>query len=247
MHVLNSPRSWLAAPVLWFSGVVALLLVWALNYPCPESWIQCYFDNDGCSFVEAVTIGFFFLQIAFIWLFPPMAKGMRRVFWQVVFSLITLIAICRELDWHKAMIDVSAIPGATTGTPFKMRFLTNPANPLGDRLLVLSCFVLVIALCGGTLLYFIRKLWKGLFKLHPVCWSIAFLGGTCILVQIVDRAPSVLRKKFGILLSGPAQSLLSVLEEGQELLLPLFVMLALVQAYFLYGEDEAQSASSGGK
>ncbi len=243
MHVLKSSRSWLAAPVLWLAGIAALFLAWALNYPCPEEWIQRYFDHDGHSFVEAVTIGFFFLQITFIWLFPPMAKGRRRVFWQTAFSLITLTAVCRELDWHKAMIDVSAIPGATTGTPFKMRFLTNPANPLGDRLLVLACFVLVIALCGGTLLYFIRRLWKGLFKLHPVCWSIAFLGGTCILVQIVDRAPSILRKKFGVVLSAPVQSLLSVLEEGQELLLPLFAMLAVVQAYFLYGEEESSPSA----
>lgn len=243
MHVLKSSRSWLAAPVLWIAGVVALLLVWALNYPCPEPWIRRYFDNDGCSCVEAATIAFFFLQLAFIWLFPPMARGGRRIFWQTAFSLITLAAVCRELDWHKALVDVSAIPGATAGTPFKMRFLTNPANPLGDRLLVLACFVLVITLCGGTLLYFLPKLWKGLFRLQPVCWSVAFLGGTCILVQAVDRAPSVLRKKFGIVLSDPVRSLLSVLEEGQELLLPLFVMLALVQAYFLYGEDEPTSSA----
>lgn len=247
MNFLKSKRSWMAAPILWFATLCTLFAVWAFS-PCTEEWLATYIDNDGRSFVEVVTIGFFVLQFFCIWLIPPMEPGKRRVFWQVDFSLITWIAVCRELDWHKAWINmekISQIPGASHGTPFKMRFLTNSANPLADRLIVLLCFVVVIAVCGGTLLYFIRRLLKGLFKLHPVCWTIGFLGGVTILIQVFDRMPSILNKKFHYALSPSMSTLFNILEEGQELLLPLFVILALLQAFFIYvekpGDEEAMA------
>jgi hypothetical protein len=208
-----------------------LIAVWASHTP---EWISLRFDNDGASPVESATIAFFWLQIAFFWLLPPVRPGKFRAFWLADFSLLTFFAICRELDWHKLLVTVSNLPGASHGTPFKMNFLKNAANPLADRLIVAACFALVIALCGGTLLWFIRRLLNGLFKLHPVCWSVGFFGGTILLIQIFDRANSVLRKDYGILLTESQQALCTVLEEGQELLLPLFIMLAILQAHFIY-------------
>jgi hypothetical protein len=240
MPFLKSKHSWLAAPLLWLAGVLALLLTWALATP---EWIQFHFDNDGISPVESATIGLFFLQIGLLWLVPPMRPGWQRPLWLADFSLLTLFAVCRELDWHKLMVHASGLPGATTGTAFKMRFITNPANPLGDRLLVVACFAVVILACGGTLLFFLRRLLTGLFKLHPVCWSMGFFGGTVILIQLADRLPSVLRTKHHIILSDSLHALSTVLEEGQELLLPLFVILAILQAHFIYvsgaGADDA--------
>jgi len=183
----------------------------------------------------------FFFQMALLWILPPVSlrpiKGKLLV---ANFSIITFIAICREMDWHKAMINVSHIAGATKGTPFKMRFLTNSINPLSDRLLVLFWFVVVIALCAGTLIWYIRPLLKGLFKLHPVCWSLAFLGGSCILINIFDRMGSVLSKDFGITMSSQLQSFGTVLEEGQEILLPLIAIIAIIQAHFIYNRDASE-------
>ena len=239
MCLIKSQHSWLVAPLLWLTGVLFLILIWSLATP---EWIVTHFDQHGASPVESATIGLFFAQIACLWLLPPMRPCRQRPLWLADFSLLTFFAISRELDWHKLLVTVSNLPGATHGTPFKMKFLTNPNNPLSDRLIVLACFALVIVACGGTLLYFLRRLLTGLFKLHPVCWSMGFFGGTCILIQIVDRLPAVLRHNFKITISDHLHALTTALEEGQELLLPLMVILAIIQAHFIYNDDEADKA-----
>ncbi len=230
----------MTAPIIWGGGVIALLgsYLFGVHYCGTPEWIDLTFDQHGRSPVEIATVTLFFFQILFIWLLPPVS--LRTVKGRLLcldFSVITFIAICREMDWHRAMIDVSGIAGATKGTPYKMRFLTNPNNPLADRLLVLFWFAAVIALCAGTLLWYIRPLVKGLFRFHPVCWSIGFLGGTGILINTFDRMGSILRKEFGILLSENAKAFTCVMEEGQELLLPLFVIVAIIQSHFIYNTD----------
>ena len=236
---LKSKASWLAAPLFWLAGVAVLLLVWAVATP---GWIQLHFNNNGASPVEVATVGFFFFQIGFLWLVPPMRPGRLRPLWLADFSLLSFFAICRELDWHKLLVMPSRLPGATHGTPFKLRFLLNANNPLSDRIMVALCFVLVFSLCLGTLFYFFRRLVKGLFKFHPVCWSIGFLGGTAILIQFFDRANSVLRKGFGIHLSESQYALATIMEEGQELFLPIFVVLAVLQAHFIYVNRQTDDA-----
>ena len=123
-----------------------------------------------------------------------------------------------------------------------MKFLTNPNNTLADRFIVAACFAVVILLCAGTLLVFLRRLLSGLFKLHPVCWSMGFFGGTIILIQITDRMPSILRKDFGIRMSDSLHALTTALEEGQELLLPLFIVTAVLQAHFIYNNEVSDAA-----
>jgi Na+/melibiose symporter-like transporter len=240
MCFLKDKYSWLAAPVLWLSAVLILVSLWALSTP---EWIKLHFDQDGHSPVELVTVGLFFFQIAFLWLVPPMQAGRKCTLMLANFSAQTFMAICRELDWHKLLVSVSNLPGSTHGTPFKLKFLTNPNNPLADRLIVAACFVLVFGLCLGTLLYYLPRLFRGLLKLHPVCWSIAFFGGALILIQITDRLPAVLRKDFGFRISDSLHALTTALEEGQELLLPLFIILATLQAHFIYNNDPSDSAS----
>ena len=243
MCFLKSKFSWLTAPLLWLAGISALVLTWTLADP---EWIQLHFNQDGSSPVELATVGLFFFLIGFLWFVPPMRPGWQRTFWQADFSLLTFFAICRELDWHKLLVKASNLPGATHGTPFKMRFLTNPHNPLADRLIVLACFAVLISVCAGTLLYFLPRLLKGLFRLHPVCWSVGFFGGTIILIQIVDRLPAVLRNNYGIRISDSLHALTTALEEGQELLLPLFLVLAVLQAHFIYNNAPSDSSALAG-
>lgn len=240
MCFLKSQWSWLAAPLLWLAGVLVLTFTWAAASP---EWIQSHFNQDGSSPVEVATVGLFFFQMGFLWLVPPMRPGLRRTLLLTDFSLLTFFAICRELDWHKLLVKASNLPGATHGTPFKMKFLTNPNNPLADRLTVALCFGVVIALCAGTLLIYLPRLVKGLFRLHPVCWSLGFLGGTVILVALVDRLPAVLRNDHGIRISDSLHALTTALEEGQELMLPLFVILAVLQSHFIHNSDPSDGAA----
>lgn len=238
MCLLKSKCSWLVAPALWLLGILIILTVWLVATP---EWVMRHFDQDGGSPVEVATIGLFFAQIGFFWLVPPMPPGRRRTLFLLLFSLITLFAICRELDWHKLLISTPDLPGMTRGTPFKLKYLTNPHNPPGSRLTVAACFLVAFAVCGGTLFYYLPRLLKGLFRFHPVCWSIAFLGGTGILSQFFDRIPAELRHHCGVHLTASGHALTTALEEGQELFLPIFVMLATLQAHFIYNNDPADS------
>jgi len=238
MCFIKSKYSWLTAPILWLSGIVILLII---NFCQTPEWIQENFDRHGHSTVEIATVALLFFAIFFLWILPPVSlKPLKGKLLTANFSIITFIAICREMDWHKAMITPSNLEGATRGTPFKMRFLTNSINPLPDRLLVLFWFTVVIVICAVTLIWYIRPLLKGLLKFHPVCWSIAFLGGACILINIFDRMGSVLRKHFDIKTSEGFQSFGTVMEEGQELLLPLIIIIAVLQAHFIYNHDKVE-------
>ncbi len=231
----------MTAPIIWGCGMIALLFVYTIATP---EKIFLNFSQKGFSPVEITTVGLFFFQILLFWMLPPVPlKTNKGKLLCLDFSVITLIAIAREMDWHRAIIDVSNIQGATHGTPFKMRFLTNPVNPLADRQLVLFCFIFVIALCAGTLLWYIRPLLKGLRTFHPVCWSIAFLGGSVILINIFDRMGSVLRKEFNIEFTEQSKALICLMEEGQELLLPLFVIIAVIQSHFIYNADDNELQS----
>lgn len=234
MCFLKSKHSWLAAPIVWAAGIATLLTLWLTASP---EWLERNFDNGGTSPVESATIGLFLLVIPFMWLVPPIRDRRHRAFWLTLFTVITLLAVVRELDLHKLLIPPSADPLATRGTPFKLRYLTNSHNPLSGRLIVLGGFAITIAVCGGTLLYFLRRLLRGLFKLHPVSWSVGFIGGTGLLIQFTDRMPATLRKDFGVNLSASASALFTVLEEGQEILLPIFAILAILQAHFIYNHE----------
>jgi len=239
MCFIKSKYSWLTAPILWLSGIIILLFI---NFCQTPEWIKENFDRQGHSPIEIATVTLLFFVILFLWLLPPVSlKNIKGKLLTANFSIITFIAICREMDWHKAMITPSNLEGATHGTPFKMRFLTNSINPLPDRLLVLFWFTVVIVICAGTLIWYIRPLLKGLFKFNPVCWSIAFLGGAVILINIFDRMGSVLKKHFDIIMSSGLQSFGTVMEEGQELLLPLIIIIAILQAHFLYNRDKVEA------
>lgn len=239
MCFLKSKNSWMTAPIVWLVGEIVLILLWVVAAP---DWLCRNFDYGGTSPVESATIGLFVFQIFFMWFVPPMRNRRHCTFWLTMFTIITMIAIVRELDLHKLLITTPADQLATHGTPFKMRFLTNSGNPLSDRLLVLGCFTITIAVCGGTLAFFLKRLITGLFKFHPVSWSVGFIGGTGILIQITDRVPSILRKKFDINLSESITTLFTVLEEGQEVLLPIFAVIAILQAHFIYNNDASDAA-----
>lgn len=249
-NVLNSKKSWLAAPALFLLGVAAIIAVWLTHSP---EWVQAHFDADGASPVESATIGLFYMVIGLLWLVPAMRCPKARRFWRWDFSLVTMLAICRELDWHKSWIDTSNVRyvagklagKAFTGTAYKLKFLTRTDAPWTDKLIVVAFFAVFIGVLGGTILYFLPRLWRGLWKLHPVSWSIGFLGGVGVLVNVTDRFPSVLRK-MGVRLTDSVEALQTAMEEGLELLLPLMAILAILQAYFIYvapGESHDETAA----
>jgi hypothetical protein len=95
----------------------------------------------------------------------------------------------------------------------------------------------------GPLLYFIKRLLKGLWRFHPVSWTMAAFGASGVAVQMFDRMPAFLRDKElldPVLMdgsSGTATALFKALEEGGEMMMAIFALIAILQAHAIYSPD----------
>ena len=179
------------------------------------------------------------------------------------------MAVVKQLDWHLEIMQ-SAFPDIVkkvyrvdeagdlsiefklhglfkpngdplSGTPFKMRFLTNGNVPITAKLCVLFYFGAFFGVFAALLAYYAIPLFKGFFRFHPVAWSICFLGGSGFLVQIMDRFPAWYRhlseKKElgkGDFVNSPFGSFCTCFEEGSEMILAIFALLAILQAHTIY-------------
>ena len=243
MNILVSRNAWLLSPALFFVGVTVFLCCWAVA--APEALIA-NFDADGHSMVELMTLPLFAMVIPLSWLCCPVAGSVRRkAFWSFVFSVLGFMALVRELDWHKIWFYMlwPEVMATVRGTVFKMRFLTSGEVPFAPKLFVFFFFVLFFAATIGPLVYFIRRLIRGIFRLHPVAWTMMFFGATGVMVQTFDRLPSMLRNAGWVrpeLLdkeTGVLAALMTAMEEGSEMMLAVFALLALLQAHAIYAPD----------
>ena len=251
MNFMTSKKSWLTAPVLFLSMCVALVAVWAA---IPPERLIPLFDNHGASPVELMTLPLFALLVPLAWLCPPFGGTARRqALWNLDVTLLAAMAIVRETDLHK-MAFAGIWPDIAenfTGTVFKMKFLKASAIPLAPKLFVGAFFAVFFAVTVVTFIRYARPLFAGIFRLCPVAWTWAVFGGTSVMVLVVDRLPAVLRHNGfdGPLLdkhSGSVAALMKVFEEGGEMMMALFALMAILQAHLFLRErgDVAQKASA---
>lgn len=243
MNVLVSKKSWMLAPATFVVGIAALVTCWAVMEPAD---LIANFDADGHSPFELMTLPLFAAIAPLAWLCCPVAgSARRRAFWCFTFSFLAFMALVRELDWHKAWVAMlwPDVVASFRGTAFKMRFLTSSTVPFAPKAFVALFFAAFFAATIGPLAYFGRRLVKGIFRLHPVAWTMAVFGATGVMVQTFDRLPSMLRNAEVLspaLLnksSGTLAALFTALEEGSEMLLAIFALLAILQAHAIYSPD----------
>ena len=246
----KSGYGWLVGPAVFVAGVAALLVTWALLEP---SHLVRLFDQDGRSPFELATLPFYAAIIPFVWWKCPFdgSKTRRNVLCLMV-SVVAVMAIVKELDLHNAALhflypkfvgeDGSLLPGLVkpsgkplSGTPFKMRVITNSGVPLGMKAFIVFYFVAFFGVFAAGFLYLLKAWITGVFKFEPCAWSIGCFGASGVMVQVADRLPSWLDHAHGLEKSADgttaAQSLCTALEEGGELLIAMFAILAIVQAH----------------
>jgi hypothetical protein len=231
MNPIASKNSWLIAPISFALGIAALIIVWATLAP---QTCEMFFDNNGCSPFELMTLPLFALVVPLVWLCPPVGgSSWRKAGWSSIYSLLAMMALVREQDWHKQLFAHiwPEIASSFRGTVFKMRFIKADDIELMPKIFVVCFFILFFAAVLIPLIRYFKPLFKGFFKLDPVAWSMAFFGISGVMVQVFDRLPSKLRKA-GCELSESTDALFTALEEGSEMLLALLALLAIVQAYF---------------
>lgn len=239
MNLLVSKRSWMLSPILFLSEIIILVAVWA---SVDHASLRAFFDCDGRSFFEAMTISVYALIVPAVWLVCPFGGSVRRK--ALLSSAVTLVAVSavmKQLDLH---IDVLSVMYPDTvagfkGTPFKMRFLRAAGVPLGAKLFVVLFLFSLFGVFGLLLARYSAAFVKGLFRLHPAAWSVGCLGASGVMVQICDRLPAWIRSSMGWTKgSAPAAftSLCTALEEGGEMMLALFALTAILQAHLLHSD-----------
>ena len=250
-------KSFLTAPAIFLLLLLALLVTWAVMEPAA---LRNAFDNDGRSPFELITLPFYAALIPLVWWKKPFTGSAWRK--GVLCSAVTCVAfmaIVKELDlhlmalhaWFPETVDANGhVYGLLrkngtplTGTPCKMRVLTNPGTPLMMKAAVVVYFAGLFGVFAALLAYFARPLITGIFKLHPVAWSVSCLGASGVMVQVMDRLPAWVRHAQHAAKAKTVDSFSSfctAFEEGGELMIAIFGLLAIWQAHRIYNGCKKQ-------
>ena len=240
MNLLVSRRSWLLAPMVFLLATVLLATTWMVMEP---QALRAAFDADGRSFFETLTLPFYVLIVPTVWLCCPFAGSTgRKILLCAGVSCVAAMAVVKELDLHLVAMQAlyPEVVANFKGTPFKMRFLTGYGIPLGAKTIALAYFLLFFGVFAAMLAYFFPRLMKGFFCLHPVAWTMCFFGGSGVMVQLFDRLPAWYRHAKGLPKTDLADSFTAfctAFEEGGEMLIAAFALLAILQAHAIYVRD----------
>ncbi len=241
MNLLVSRKSYLLAPAIFLASAALLVVIWSVMEP---QALRAAFDADGHSFFETITLPFYALIVPLVWLCCPFTGSTRRkTLLCAAVSCVAAMAVVKELDLHLAAI-TAIYPDVVAhfkGTPFKMRFLTSSFVPFGAKLVALAYFVLFFGVFAVLLAYFFKRLVKGFFKLHPVAWTMCCFGASGVMVAVADRLPAWYRHMNGLskdaIVAGPFGSFCTAFEEGGEMMIAAFALLAILQAHAIYSPD----------
>ena len=199
------------------------------------------FDRGGFSPVEIATLPLYALIVPLVWLCCPFGGSRKRkILLNCCVTALAVIAVAKELDLHIALMrHLYPETAAFKGTPFKMNFLRKTDYPIGAKMIVVAYFGTLFSIGAYAIIRYFKPVFKGFFNFHPVAWSVAFLGGSGVLVQICDRLPSTLRKAGvdAALMdkhTGSLAALFKIFEEGTEAALAVFALLAILQAHLIY-------------
>ena len=240
MNLLVARRSWMLAPAVFLLAAALLAAIWAVMDP---QALRAAFDADGRSFFETLTLPFYALIVPVVWLCCPFGgSAKRKAILCAGVSCVAAMAVVKELDLHLVAMNAlyPDVVANFKGTPFKMRFITGSGIPLGAKALSISYFVLFFGVFAAMLAYFFMRLVKGFFRFHPVAWTMCFFGGSGVMVQIFDRLPAWYRHARHLPKSDLADSFTAfctAFEEGGEMLIAAFALLAILQAHAIYARD----------
>jgi len=205
-------------------SVLALVLFKGIDWLFyPKGSLDFYEANQGLEIVTYVLYG---IAGAVLVRYASdfFKKGQKSTFWGLMF--LWLVALLREIGIQHWLTkhDTTAI---------KIRFFTNPNNPIHEKIISGLLVILVLSVAFWLLFKYLKKMVVGFFKLDPVYWTIATFGGLGIISQVCDRFPSRYYKATGDRLDLGILEILKLLEEGGEACLPLLFALGIIQYHLL--------------
>ncbi len=204
----------LSAPIL----VMAVILISFLSIGFQPT---LFIDNYITNFLEPFTYCCYAFALGVIICRLEPYQTRKQKVHIGLFFILYICAILREMGIQHWLT-------STDTTAFKLRFFTNPNNPINEKIVSGLILLSVISIIIYLLICYLPKIIKGFFKLNPVYWTVATLGGTGIIGKTVDRLPSNL-EKHNIDLSDHTRILMKLFEETSEICLPLICAVGFVQ------------------
>ena len=215
-----------------FFVIVALVLYYSVSYLIRFSY--GVFDIEDVGATEVLTYVFygftFGVMICFIhdYLHTPRQTTYFALLFLLLSALLREMGIQHWLTQHDS-------------TAIKLRFFTNPNNPLHEKIIAASLVLLVASVAIYLLVKYFKRMIIGFFKFQPLYWTIATFGGLGITTQFIDRFPANYAKMTGTHLDEPIRFALKIFEEGGESLLPLLFALGLAQFHFILHKKTYQN------
>jgi len=143
----------------------------------------------------------------------------------ILFAFLFVCALLREMGVQHWLTK-------TDTTAFKLKFFTNPNNPIHEKLIAGYILIVIAIIAIYLLVRFLPTLIKSFFQLNPISWTICTLGGIGIIGKIADRLPGNYRKAMEMPLDPSIHAYIKLFEESSESALPLLFALALIQYHF---------------
>ena len=137
------------------------------------------------------------------------------------FAALTVICILREMGAQHWL------PSKDT-TFIKIRFFTNPDNPISEKILGAFIIIAIVVVIGYILYKYAVPVVKGFFRLNPISWGIATLGTFGLIGKVIDRMHS----KFFVNM-GSVELSTGFLEETLEAMIPFSAIVVILQFHYM--------------
>lgn len=201
-------------------SLIALCLFWLIEI--------CFYNDDPMLFyaenkgLEIITYTLYVLALLVVVWFSHgrIAPDKKSTFWALLF--LWFAAFLREMGVQHWLTrhDTTAI---------KLRFFTNPNNPLHEKLIAAFLVIVVVGTALWLFFKYLKQILKGFFALNPLYWTIVTFGGILVISQFCDRFPSKYFKATHIHLGTDVLYWLKLFEEGGEACLPILFALGFIQ------------------
>lgn len=194
----------------------------------PENPVAFYEVGGGLDYITYLAYGIGIFVALFFWRDFIGTDKQKSYF---AFLFLGLITLLREMGAQHWLTEHDT-------TAIKIRFFTNPNNPLSEKIVAGFIIVVVVLIALWLLIKYLPKMLKGFFTFNPLYWTIATFGGLGVFSQCADRLPSNYFKATGERLNEMTLWLLKIIEESGEVCLPLLFGLAFIQYHLLINQKK---------
>ncbi len=214
-----------------FLTVSFLLLCGIIGIACSPTDVGGFYENDGG--LETITYAGYAVGFVTAVLFcKDYIKTSKQTSYGL-FLFLWLTALLREMGAQHWLT-------STDTTAIKLRFFTNPNNPLSEKIVAGTLVLLVVGIIIKLLIEYTPKIIRGFFQLNPLYWTICTFGTIGLVSKFMDRFPSNYYKATGEYLDALTNAWFKLFEEGGEATLPLLFALGFIQFHFLYRQQIKQ-------